>query len=199
MGHLLVIDFGDLHVDQVVMRRIVFVVAYLPVDCPKYWDIISKFAVLDTPSSTLSGERVKLLVKNLQVLNEKAFSTDRALSLELQSMNYDKCLPLGVVLVSSNHVCQVCSGKLLLHRDQPSRVMIYTETEGTLLGSHFVKFCQNYRRGCNYTQHYGYHTLGDQAVSHYDKNWSELQYYYLYLPAKRHLSFSFYRDLILKF
>ena len=159
MGRLL---FGDL--DQVVMRRIVFAVAYLPVDCPKYWD---KFAVLDTPSSTLSGERVKLLVENLQVLNEKAFSTDRALSLELQSMNYEKCEPLGVVLVS-NHVCRVCSGKLLLRRDRPSRVMIYTETEGTLLGSHFVKFCQNSRRGCNYTQHYGYHTLGDQAVSDYD-------------------------------
>ena len=48
-----------------------------------------------------SVDRVKLLVKNLQVLSEKVFSTDKTLALELQAMKYEKFEPLGVVFVLS--------------------------------------------------------------------------------------------------
>lgn len=157
-----------------VLRRITFAIAHLPTDCPKYWDIISKFA--GSKEGFLRPDKVKLMVENMQVLHEEAFTTDKALALELQAMNYDEFKPLGVVLVSSNQSCQECGGKLLLRGDRPSKIAIYTDTQGTLLGSHVVKYCQNSRKGCKFSQHYGYHTLSDSSVSHYDKNWNELPY-----------------------
>ena len=91
-------------------------------------------------------------------------------------MKYDKFEPLGVVFVLSNQACLLCGGKLFLWRDRQSRLAVYKETEGTLVGSHLSKFCHNYRSGCKYIQHYGYHTQVNQSISHYDKNWSELPY-----------------------
>lgn len=157
-----------LDIDQASLRRILFAAVYLPTDCPHYWEVVSKFAGLGT-GSKIDAEKVKIAVENMQLLNERAFSTDKALALELQNMTYDKCEPLGIVLVSPNQVCLSCGGKLLLRGDRPSRLVIYTESEGTVLGSHFQKFCQNYRKGCSYTQHYGYHTMGDKSVSCYEK------------------------------
>ena len=58
----------------------------------------------------LSPEKVKLMVENLQVLHEEVFTTDKAMALGLQAMNYDQFKPLGVVLVSSNQNCQECGG-----------------------------------------------------------------------------------------
>ena len=113
----------------------------------------------------------------MQLLNERAFLIDKDLALELQNMSHDKCEPLGIVLVSPNHVCLACGGKLLLCGDKPSRLAIYTESEGTVLGSHFQKFCQSYCKGCSYTQHYGYHTMGDKSVTCYDEKWNELPYF----------------------
>lgn len=53
---------------------------------------------------------------------------------------------------------------------------IYTESQGTVLGSHYAKFCQNGRKGCSYTQHYGYHTKGERSTCYYDLDWQELAY-----------------------
>lgn len=159
-----------------ILRRITFAAAYLPSDCPRFWEIVSKFAVLESSKEDLTPEKVKLIVENLQVLHEEAFTSDKALVLELQAMNYGQFKPLGLVLVSSNQNCRECGGKLLLRGDRPSKVAIYTGAQGTLLGSHFVKYCQNSRKGCNFSQHYGYHTLGDTSISYYDKNWNQLPY-----------------------
>lgn len=166
-------------VDTDVLRRILFAVEYLPTDCPDYWEAITKFASLDldSASSKLTAQDVKVFVENLQLLNEKAFATDVSLRRELQDMSHGEAMPLGIVLVSPNQTCQVCGGKLLLRSDRPSRVTIYTESQGTVLGSHYQKFCQNYRKGCNYYQHYGYHSKGTSSTSYYDANWDELQYF----------------------
>ena len=85
-------------------------------------------------------------------------------------------LLIGIVLISPNKVCSACSGKLLIRSDRPSRVTVYTECDGTVIGSHFQKFCQNYRKGCRFNQYYGCHTFGDKSLSHYDSNWNELPY-----------------------
>ena len=103
--------------------------------------------------------------------------TDKALALEFQALSYDQFRPLGVVLISTNQFCQECGGKLLLRGDRPSTVAIYTESQGTLLGSHLVKYCHNSRKGCKFSQHYGYHTLSNSSDSVYDENWFELPYF----------------------
>lgn len=55
-----------------VLRRNNFAIAHLPHDCPKYWDIISKFAVVDSSKDgLLSPEKVQLMVENMEVLQTK--------------------------------------------------------------------------------------------------------------------------------
>lgn len=173
-------------VDTDVLRRILFAVEYLPTECPGYWEVIATFASLESASNVLSSEDVKVFVDNLQLLNERAFATDASLRKELHDMSHGEAVPLGVVLVSKNSVCQECGGKLLIRSDRPSRVIIYTESQGTVLGSHYQKFCQNYRKGCSYTQHYGYYCKGTNSPSYYDSNWDELKFSCLLL--RLHLS-----------
>ena len=132
-------------IDTAVLRRILFAVVYLPKDCPNYWEVVSKFSAT---SDLIDSQQVRVLVENMQLLNERVFATDRELALELQSMNFANCEPLGIVLISPNKVCSACSGKLLIRSDRPSQVTVYTECDGTVIGSHFQKFCQNYRKGC---------------------------------------------------
>lgn len=120
---------------------------FLPKECPNYWETVYSFSCRGKPSENgLNVEEVRLLVENMQVLNEKAFATDKVLIEELCSMSCGEKAPL-VVLVPPQTNCRSCGGKLLLRSDRPSRVTIYTESEGTLLGSHYHKFCQNYRKG----------------------------------------------------
>lgn len=167
---------GEHEIDKDVLRRILFAVEYLPADCPCYWEAISKFACLGSDCNTLSTQEVKLLVENLQLLNERAFATDVSLRLELQAMNHYAAQPLGIVLVSRNEKCLECSGNLLLRGDRPSRVTVYTESQGTVIGSHFVKFCQHFRKGCSFNQHYGYHSMGNKSTSYYDSDWDKHPY-----------------------
>ena len=47
-----------LDIDPASLRRILFPVVYLPTDCPHYWEIVSKFAVLGT-ASRIDVEKVK--------------------------------------------------------------------------------------------------------------------------------------------
>lgn len=117
-----------------------------------------------------------MLVENLQLLNERAFATDISLRLELHAMSHGEAEPLGIVLVSHQKTCQECGGKLILRGDRPSRVTVYTESQGTVLGSHFAKFCQNYRKGCSYNQHYGYYSMGTKSISYYDVDWDKRPY-----------------------
>ena len=54
--------------------------------------------------------------------------------------------PLGVVLISSNKVCKLCKGDLLVRADRLSFPTVYTENYGT----HFRKYCQNHVIGCDF-------------------------------------------------
>jgi Zn finger protein HypA/HybF involved in hydrogenase expression len=151
---------------------------FLPKECPNYWETVYSFSCRGKPSENgLNVEEVRLLVENMQVLNEKAFATDKVLIEELCSMSCGEKAPLGVVLVPPQTTCRSCGGKLLLRSDRPSRVTIYTESEGTLLGSHYHKFCQNYRKGCSFTQYYGYCTTGEKSVTTYEKDCDQLPYF----------------------
>ena len=62
--------------DVSVLRRMLFATANLPQDLPGYWEVIAKFAC-DGSSTSIDAATVKLLMENLQVLNDQAFSTDK--------------------------------------------------------------------------------------------------------------------------
>ena len=132
--------------DVSVLRRMLFATANLPQDLPGYWEVIAKFAC-DGSSTSIDAATVKLLMENLQVLNDQAFSTDLKLTKELLNADSKSSVqPLGIVLLSDKSSCRLCGGTLLLRRDRPSKVTLYTEHLGTVPATHYHKFCHNQRR-----------------------------------------------------
>lgn len=165
--------------DLRILRRLLFGVAYLPKDLPNYWSVLSTFITQGTAIESLSLTVLRTAVENLQFLNEKAFVTDNQLAKEFHSLTFstDSKSKLGIALISSKTRCKKCNNDLLVRSDRPSHITVYTETYGTVVGTHFRKFCKNFRKGCSYTQHYGYYTDGSQSATYYDKDWNTNQYF----------------------
>lgn len=163
--------------DVSALRRILFSVANLPRDIPDYWQIVSNFS---SEGSTYKPESIRVLVENLQFIDSKAFVTDEDLMHELCEKEWYQQIkkPLGIVLISNKNACSLCGGKLLVRSDRPSFLTVYTEQMGTMPATQFRKYCQNNRKGCSFTQHYGYYVIGgDDSVLHIDDNWHELPYF----------------------
>ena len=141
------------------VRKMLFATAQLPTDMPNYWEVIAQFA-----SSTrlqFSKGDVQLLMQNLRFLNEAAFVSDKSLLKEL----YDtpattKKEPMGIVLLSPNCACLTCGASLCIRKDRPSRVIIYTDSDGTLPATHYRKYCSKYRSGCGFVQYYNFYSQG---------------------------------------
>ena len=132
--------------DVSILRRMLFATAYLPQEVPNYWEIIASFSFTGSKSK-LTSDKVKLLMENLQIIDKEVFTTDLKLTKELLNVHEGSSLqPIGVVLISEKQSCHKCGGRLLLRRDRPSRVTLYTEHIGTVPASHYHKFCQNQRR-----------------------------------------------------
>ena len=74
------------------IRRIIFASVYLPKDTPDYWSKVTEFVTNNKESKDILTFTVKTMVENLQLLNEKAFSTDVQLSLEIHAF-----LPRGIL------------------------------------------------------------------------------------------------------
>ena len=109
--------------DVSVLRRM-----NLPQDLPCYWEVIANIAC-DGSSTSIEAAAVKLLMENLQVLNDQAFSTDLKLMKELLNADSKSSVqPLGVVLLSDESICRMCGGTLLLRRDRPSEVTFTRST-----------------------------------------------------------------------
>ena len=130
-----------------------------------------------------------MLLDNLEILDDKAFRTGKELLRELCSTEGYHGQPLGIVLISSNSTCRSCGGTLLVRADRPSFMTIYTDDMGTVHGTHFRKYCQNSRKKCHFTQHYGFHTEGDNGDMFYDPDWNSLPYFVS--TAKTAFSLSF--------
>ena len=80
---------GSVIKDVSVLRRMLFAASYLPQDVPHYWEIVASLSCVNS-SISLSADRVKLLMENLQLLSRQAFATDAELTAELlktQSMS----------------------------------------------------------------------------------------------------------------
>lgn len=164
--------------DVRVIRRLLFAVNYLPEDLPDYFLVLNDFICQDS-GKPLSTATLKTAVENLCFLSEKAFVTDFQLAREIHTSTLcsKSRNPLGIVLISSNKSCIKCGGNLLVRGDRPSQVTVYTETYGTVLGTHFRKLCSNHRKGCSFTQHYGYYTDGNQSETYYECDWRSRQYF----------------------
>ena len=169
-------EISQLTSDVSVLWRLLIAAVHISDSTPNRWDIISNFA-FEHSAQKCSTRDVKLLLDNVEFLDKKAFATDTALMAGLISLKRSGGEPLGVVLISDNTACKQCDGKLLVRADRPSRVTIYTETMGTVPGTHFHKYCQNSRKGCSFAQHYSYSTNGEESETIYDEDWQMLPYF----------------------
>ena len=77
-------------------------------------------------------------------------------------------------LVPKQTNCLLCNSKLLLRKDRPSRVTLYTNSLGTVPGTHYHKYCSTKR--CKFVQYYGYWKSGVDCVV-YDNDWMSLMYF----------------------
>ena len=146
--------------DVAVLRRMLFATSNLPPELPYYWDTVASFGCLGCSSDQqkITPDLAQMAMENLKVLDANAFCTDASLNKELVMMPHGPSRqPLGISLIPKQTECQSCGGKLLLRSDRPSRMTLYTDSMGTVPGTHYHKYCSNYRKGCKLTQFYGYH------------------------------------------
>ena len=98
---------GSVIKDVSVLRRMLFAASYLPQDVPHYLEIVASFSCVN--SISLSADKVKLLMENLQLLSRQAFATDAELSAELLKTHRvcpkSKSEVLGVALISDKQTC----------------------------------------------------------------------------------------------
>lgn len=117
-----------------------------------------------------TNDQVRVAVENFEFIEKETFVSDKELLRELYAQKYFQGNYLGAVLISSNDNCKLCEGKLLIRADQPSFLTLYTNDMGTIPATHFRKYCRNSRKGCPFTQHYGFYSVGTTSEITYDSN-----------------------------
>lgn len=149
----------------------------MPHDTPEYWSIIARFAVnKSSVVDVLLPEQARLIVENIAYVDKEALSTDDELFRELAMMPFKGRESVGVVLISKKQFCVKCGGNLLLRKDRPSQITLYTDYHGTLPACHYRKYCANNKKGCHIVQHYGYFTDGSTELS-FDLDWEDHKYF----------------------
>ena len=163
--------------DASVLRKLEFAANFYPRSTPNYWDNLAYFcASQKEDKNNLTADLARQLVDNLKVLDKEAFCSDLELTKEIIMMKRQGSdIPLGVVLISTNKKCCMCESKLHIRSDRPSTITIYSDTLGTLPGTHYTKYCR--RKGCSFQQHYGYYTVGQSSEIRYDKDWETQEYF----------------------
>lgn len=163
--------------DVSVLRRLLFATSVVPHDTPDYWNIITKFAInKSSEDAVLLPEQARLAVENIAFVDKEALLTDEELFRELAMMPFKGRESVGVVLISNKQFCVKCGGNLLLRKDRPSQITLYTDTHGTLPSYHYRKYCTNNKRGCHIVQHYGYFTDGPTEMQ-FDLDWEDHRYF----------------------
>lgn len=162
--------------DPSVLRRLTFAASNLHKDTPKYWEIVTEFGFKQV-SAGGSIEEVRVLMENIKFLDEGAVQPDSILQKELIEQNGFKDHPLGLILISNKDSCGVCGARLLLREDRPSFPVVYSEELGTVCGTHFRKYCSKHWKGCSFTQHYGFHQIGNDREIVYEDDCLDLPYF----------------------
>ena len=168
-----------------VMRRLICAYAILPQDTPQFWEIVSSFASSSEGGGSSSGtttatrltlQGAKTFIENLEYLEPDTLKSDQDLIRELQSFVGHKGIALGVVLVSLKNKCRLCGSGLLVKADRPSRITVYSDSFGTVEGTHYRKVCKRFRVGCQFVQHYGHHPKGGTDI-YFDEDFKSLPYF----------------------
>lgn len=121
-------------------------------------NIMKSLLLLPMEKEGANPMKTKVLLENIQFLNDKVFVSDKDLIAHLHSIPGLKGHPLGVVLISPNTSCKLCRSDLIVRSDRPCFLTLYMDDIGTIPSTHYRKYCKNSRRGCSYTQHYGFYT-----------------------------------------
>ncbi len=113
-----------------ILRRILFAVHHLPKDMPNYSKTINEFSKVEVSLSEL-----QTTIENLEYLSQAALSTDKQLLNEICEKS------IGVVLISAAAKCSACGSKFSTRADRPRKLILYTESSGTLPALHYRKVC----------------------------------------------------------
>ena len=170
-------QFSQFVKDVSVVRRLQFAARFSPKTMPNYWDHITAFSQeTKAHRNSLTPENVRLLIENLEVIDQGAFASDKELTKEIVMMAKPGTdAPLGIILISSKESCRKCGARLFTRADRFSSVIVYDDNLGTLPGTHFTKYCR--KRGCSLQQHYGFYSQGSSSEVTYDEDWSSLEYF----------------------
>ena len=166
--------------DVSVLRRLLFATSIFPRDLPGYWGIVVEFATAGkVQRGVIDPETIAALVENIHTFDKKAFDTDKALFDELRTwtpvtMQHSFRLPLGVVLISPKTHCDLCGQVLSLRKDRPASIVLYDNSQGSVPGTHYHKYCTS--KICHLTQYYGYYTAGSSEVC-FNSDWHTLPYF----------------------
>lgn len=158
-----------------VVRRLAFASATLPKETPHYWDVVSRFATKVGKNAEVTPQEAKTFIENVRFLDCDTLTSDQELCTELLHEVGSNGNPLGIVLLSPKQSCNLCSAPLIIKADRPSKITIYTDSMGTIDGTHFRKICKRFRSGCAFVQHYGHYSTGVQM--YFDDDWHTLPYF----------------------
>lgn len=163
--------------DISVIRRLELAARFFPRTMPNYWDIVASFSVDSKEHrNSMTSEDAHTFMENLEVMDKDAITSDFDLVQEAMSVKrVGADDELGVVLISNREKCTTCESRLYVRSDRVSKVTIYDDRLGTLIGTHYTKYCR--KKGCSFQQHYGYSTLGHRDEMKYDSDWSSLPYF----------------------
>ena len=144
--------------DVSVLRRLVFAAKNISTSAPGYWEFVRRFGFKNSPEKP-GVRKVQTFIENLALLDQESLSGHTELLNELHQFEGYHGNPLGILLISSKETCRNCAGKLLVHGDRPSFPVVYNKDVGTIIGTHFRKYCENQNKGCHFVQHYGFTPL----------------------------------------
>ena len=95
--------------DVSVVRRLCFVAsAFLKI----FLTTVTEFG-FQFSANTPSTEDVQVLLENMSYMEKSAFNRNSCLEKELIDHCGFEGHPLGIILISSNETCNMCSGKLV--------------------------------------------------------------------------------------
>ena len=157
------------------IRRLLFAASQLPTDLRNYWKIVLDFATEEDNQDFIGVEQIRVLLENLRDLNCAAFKTDTQLLKELEEFPVSNSKPIVLALLSDQKNCLSCNAKLLIRKDRPASVIVYTDSMGSVIGSHFHKYCSNIN--CHFVQYYGYYSSCESNQVYYNQKWKSLPYF----------------------
>ena len=157
------------------VHRLTFVTLHIPEDTPGRWQIRRDFACHGQPGmDSLTPEVVKTLADNIEYFENDAYHKDIQLQEELAMFSGTQDINLSVVLISGKQKYRLCGDSLRVKSDRPSQVVLYSNSRGTLKGTHFRKMCKSVE--CSFVQHYGHYSTGDDSIL-FDEDWRDHEWF----------------------